>query len=558
MTALRRQPIQPRAFPDHRARDASCGVPVARARISTHFAVLERHWRPLTIIILGLAVRVWGLQTQSLSMDELADTLSAKGSASGIVHTVDGFPPLFGLLYHGWFAAFPHDDRARWFSVIVGVLTLLPMWRLGARVYGERVGFVAGLALALSPFHVGVSQEARAYALYLLFAVLALWFFTRAMDTNRAADWGAYALACTAGVYTHYYFALLPLTAGLLLVIEKWRSREMVPGLVAHAALAAAGLSLIPILRVDLAYQAGYPHDAPFNAVTLAYAYFSLIAGFNLGPSLRELHTLAPGAAIREVLPWALIAAGATSALAWFAWTELRRTPAGRRTALRLLVLVTVPVLIGGIMAEVAHVGFRVRYLAWVLVPLLLIAAIGACASRAIWPRIAAGALAVVWVVALVNRRQIDRYWNEDAAALARFLHENGRPADPVFVMSDYMAIPVAYYLGSGWRVCPLPNVGTESGAALPPVRVMRTMTRADSGFWLVYSRPFHSDVSGRVPRALEDAGILSDSTQFAGITLYRGRAFPRTEQFSPLACQNVIPALSAVIAAPGRAASSR
>jgi hypothetical protein len=187
-----------------------------------------------------------------------------------------------------------------------------------------------------------------------------------------------------------------------------------------------------------------------------------------------------------------------------------------------------------------------------------LIAAIGACASRAIWPRIAAGALAVVWVVALVNRRQIDRYWNEDAAALARFLHENGRPADPVFVMSDYMAIPVAYYLGSGWRVCPLPNVGTESGAALPPVRVMRTMTRADSGFWLVYSRPFHSDVSGRVPRALEDAGILSDSTQFAGITLYRGRAFPRTEQFSPLACQNVIPALSAVIAAPGRAASSR
>ena len=152
-------------------------------------------------VIVASALRVWGLQSQSLTMDEIADISSASRSLSSVIHVRDGFPPLYGLLVHGWLAAFPGEANVRWLSVILGVLTVLAMWRFGSWAGGERVGWLAALALAISPFHRWVSQEARAYVLYVLLAVVALWFFFRAMSTNERRDWALYALASAAGVY---------------------------------------------------------------------------------------------------------------------------------------------------------------------------------------------------------------------------------------------------------------------------------------------------------------------------------------------------------------------
>jgi hypothetical protein len=347
-------------------------------------------------------------------------------------------------------------------------------------------------------------------------------------------------VACAAGLYTHYYFALLPLTTGLMLVEERRRRpADLMPGLVANGAVALTALSLLPFLRADLQYQAAYPHEAPFNLVTVGYTYFSFLAGFTVGPSLRELHYLPTATSIRMVLPWALLIGLAFAVLSYAAWRCLRASADSRRAGIRLAALATIPVLAGGVLAQALGVGFRARYLIWVAVPLLLIVACGIASPWRPWLR-AGGVLSfsVVWVTALMNRRTDPRHQNEDMHAVADYLRSHSRPSIPVFVMSHYMAFPATYYLGPRWNVCALPNLDTGAADVSGPVRVIYTRTSANSPFWFVYSRPFHSDPEGRLLGYLRDTGVIRPRVEFAGVALYEGRALPLGTPLAPLGCE--------------------
>jgi mannosyltransferase len=491
-----------------------------------------------SIMVLAAALRLWGLQAQSLTMDEIADIASTTQSLGGIIHARDGFPPLYGVLLHGWITAFPGEASARWLSVIFGVLAIPAMWRLGESIGGERVGTFAALALALSPFHRWSSQEARAYVLYVLLATLALWLFFQAMSTNRWRDWLLYALACTAGFYTHYYFALLPMVAGGLLLLERRTWGECKRGVLAHVAFAAASLPAIALLRDDLAYQAGYTIDAPFNVVTMGYAYFSLIAGYSIGPSLRELHSLPAHTAGRLMLPWALAAGGSVLVLGYAALKTLGWRPA----FIRLVALVIVPVIVGGALAVLVGVGFRVRYFAWIAIPLLALIGAGVASARLRSIRLlAAGVLFVLWNVSIVNRVRVERYWNEDVRALGTYLRSASTPSVPVFVTAKYMTVPVQRYLGANWTVCALPNVGEDGVGTDGTLRVVYTITPPHSAFWLVYTRPFHSDPDGLLPRDLGSGGLIRPRRDFAGITLYEGTANRPARTLPPLACRDPV-----------------
>ena len=441
---------------------------------------------------------------------------------------------------HGWLAAFPGEANVRWLSVILGVLTVPAMWRFGSWAGGERVGQLAALALAISPFHRWVSQEARAYVLYVLLAAVALWFFFRAMSTNERRDWALYALTSAAGVYSHYFFALLPLVAALLL-FDRRTWAQCARGVWANVALAAMCVPAIGLLRQDLAYQASYLLKAPFSIVTVGYAYFSMIAGFTIGPSLRELHSLPASAAVRVMLPWALAVGSAMFVLVYAAV----KTSGARRAVTHLAVLTILPIAIGGALAAIVGVGFRVRYFAWVAIPMIVLISIGLATARfRITRLVAAATLLVVCAISTGNRVRFARYWNEDAQALGDHLRSSSAPSVPVFVTAKYMAVPVQYYLGAGWTVCALPNANEDGTGSEGALRVVTTATPPDSAFWLVYARPFHSDPEGRLPRDLATSGLLRSRREFAGITLYDGKMNRSARVMRPLTCRDPDPDL--------------
>jgi hypothetical protein len=251
---------------------------------------------------------------------------------------------------------------------------------------------------------------------------------------------------------------------------------------------------------------------------------------------LRELHSLPASAAVRVMVPWVLAVGGAMLVLVYAAVTALD----ARRAVTRLTVLAIAPIAIGGALAAIVGVGFRVRYFAWVAIPMIVLISIGLATARFRIARlVAAATLLAVCAVSTTNRVRLARYWNEDVRALGDYLRSASAPSVPVFVTAKYMAVPVQHYLGAGWTVCALPNADEDGTGSEGALRVVTTATPPDSAYWLVYSRPFHSDPDGRLPGDLASVGLIRPRRDFAGITLYQGTANRSARTMPPLDCRD-------------------
>lgn len=95
------------------------------------------------------------------------------------------YPPLFPLMIAG---AYPlvHDWElaGQIWPFILGVLTLFPLFGLFRRVYGFRVAHAALFLYAVSPYLARLSLEVRTEIPYVFFAVLALYFLQRGLDSG--------------------------------------------------------------------------------------------------------------------------------------------------------------------------------------------------------------------------------------------------------------------------------------------------------------------------------------------------------------------------------------
>src|SRR5207253_1172569 len=70
---------------------------------------------------------------------------------------------------------------------------------------GRRTGLAGAAIVALNPFLIFYSTEARAYALMLLLGLLSTLALLRALDASPSRWWWAmYAFFSCAALYTHY------------------------------------------------------------------------------------------------------------------------------------------------------------------------------------------------------------------------------------------------------------------------------------------------------------------------------------------------------------------
>jgi hypothetical protein len=110
------------------------------------------------------------------------------------------------------------------------------------------VGIVGALLVALSPDLVWYSQEARAYALFVLLASAGVLAFLRARHRPGGGALVAWAVVSAAALATHYFAAFLVLPQALLLLRAGVRRRHAV---IAAGAVGAAGAALLPLAIVQ-------------------------------------------------------------------------------------------------------------------------------------------------------------------------------------------------------------------------------------------------------------------------------------------------------------------
>ncbi len=190
----------------------------------------DSHWLlvagiGLTGLALALRLSAFG---QSLFGDELftRDQVVGRGFG-GLVDAIKSSPEMTPPLYVAlaWLMTQVSDafEAIRVPSLLSGVAMVPVALALGRRVFDARAGLLAAGLVALSPFLIFFSTEARPYAFLALASLLSTWLLLVAIEQRRLVWWIAFTIAIAAVVYTHYagIFVVVAQTAWALVVYRR-------------------------------------------------------------------------------------------------------------------------------------------------------------------------------------------------------------------------------------------------------------------------------------------------------------------------------------------------
>jgi mannosyltransferase len=180
------------------------------------------------VIVVGTVVRFFHLGSKSFWLDEATSAVLARVDHTVFVGAVihrQANMVLYYLLLRAWTWLGSNEFAIRSLSVVAGVLAIPAIYLLGRSLFGPRAGRVAALLLALHAFHIRYSQEARAYSLAMLLAVVSSLLLLRCLERPSGRNWGLYILASTLLVYAQVFggWVLLAQWLSLLLLWSKIR-----------------------------------------------------------------------------------------------------------------------------------------------------------------------------------------------------------------------------------------------------------------------------------------------------------------------------------------------
>jgi 4-amino-4-deoxy-L-arabinose transferase-like glycosyltransferase len=201
----------------------------------------------LAVLLLGLALRLWRLDDRGLWYDEAFSIFfSEQGLSAMIAGTItqvegaaaDVHPLLYYLSLDGWMSAAGTSLLAvRFLSVLAGMLTVALTYAVGRELWNRRVALGAMGLVAVSPFHIHYSTEARMYAQLGLLSLLMVYFFLRGRSSMRWWPWLGFGVGMAISLYTHNLAFLAPLALGIFVLLR--RRWDLLPRLVAAYVLAA-------------------------------------------------------------------------------------------------------------------------------------------------------------------------------------------------------------------------------------------------------------------------------------------------------------------------------
>jgi uncharacterized membrane protein len=208
-----------------------------------------RHYQTLTaIVLLGALLRFWQLDLKPIWLDEVITalfslgrnyyevplheafslsalervfTLKAETSCAQIAQTIASqsvHPPLFFCWMHDWLRwvnAVPLSWvwKLRALPALIGVVAIVALYQLNRVAFSPAAGLTGAMVMAVSPFAVYLSQEARHYTLPMLLIILALLGLYQVQTDLyqrqfRPGIWLGWMIVNSLGFYVHYFFLL--------------------------------------------------------------------------------------------------------------------------------------------------------------------------------------------------------------------------------------------------------------------------------------------------------------------------------------------------------------
>ena len=165
------------------------------------------------IMVLAGVLRFWTLGLQSYDFDEAFTVQVIHGSFTEMLRAVarsESTPPLYYVLAWIWARPFGAGEIGlRSLSALAGVALVPVVYALGSVLGSRRIGLVAAIIVATSPYLIFYSQEARSYALFALLSTAGAVCCACAIQAPTTRAYSLWAVVSVAALATHYFALFL-------------------------------------------------------------------------------------------------------------------------------------------------------------------------------------------------------------------------------------------------------------------------------------------------------------------------------------------------------------
>jgi mannosyltransferase len=436
----------------------------------------------LLVLLLALSLRVYRLDAQSLWNDEGTSVAVAQRDLITIARDAahDIHPPLYYWLLSGWVRLFGTGEAAvRSLSALLGVAVVALTYALGRGLAGRWIGLAAAFLVAVNPFQVYYSQEARMYMLLAALAAGAMLALVRLAERESIPAFVALVALESAGLYTHYAFVFAVLILNLayaLWLVVAWR-RVGTVWRVLNWTLSQVAVILIYLPWLPTAIRQATAWPSPEQTAPFLSALVDTWRWLVFGPTIETNQVVVP------LLVAGLLALLGVLSLGLGRWG---RSPAESRWSAGLLALwLALPVALMFVLGL-----YREAYLKFLLITtpaLVLLLACGLFAplparsrakqrpiSKFQYPiRLLLIALILIpTFLALRNIYTAPAYARDDYRGIAAYVEAVGRPGDAVLLNAPGQQEVWNYYYHGDLPVHPLPEerpldpAATESALA--------------------------------------------------------------------------------------------
>lgn len=176
-------------------------------------------------ILAAIALRMAFLQEKTFFIDETFSWQLASHSVSDILAGAasESNPPLPMLIFHYWQKWAKNEWELRFICLLMSVAAVAAVYVLGARVGGRAVGPAAAAICAFSGYQIENAQIYRYPALAILIGAISYCLLWRWTERGEWKTLPPLALVFAIGIYTHYFFVFLIISANIFVLFRYLR-----------------------------------------------------------------------------------------------------------------------------------------------------------------------------------------------------------------------------------------------------------------------------------------------------------------------------------------------
>jgi 4-amino-4-deoxy-L-arabinose transferase-like glycosyltransferase len=409
-------------------------------------------------------------------------------------------------------------------AAVAGVLSVPLFGLFLGRILDLRAARLGTLLLAISPFHIWYSQEARGYTFLIFFVILmALAFWEMTQRGPRPPSALGFGLAGACAILSNMSGLFLLMGMGLVVLLfhrprglRQWGWWAVAFGLALLLSfpwiLKASGIWAVDRILPGAATGESLRGQTTFSPLAIPYSFFTFFFGHSFGPSLRELHQPDRLAVLVRYLPWLIV--GAIPVGAGLV-SSLRHI--GKRRIF-LLILVLVPMILLVLLAVRNIKPWNPRYVSVVFPFLLALLSLGLTRLPGYWARGLAVMMVLLSFWSLGGYYGAERYAKADVRTAVDLIAGENHSHEPVFV--PVVTGVYSFYDRNRFLLIDSYNHSPLTSTA-EAESFFKNKLAQHRAFWFVSGREWYFDPQGLLPVVLSRNGHLQLQETLPGVRVY-------------------------------------